>query len=112
MCSLQKKQEVFRFSGLPNVMIALQCGQGIFWPLFRCEKAMCPPQRLQTVFKGTSSGPARKCQSNRAVLTMKRYKNSRLKRQLAAPFDRLKGYRNEPTYPGKFGTPCHCNPNR
>src|ERR1035441_1459384 len=80
MCSLQKKQEVFRFSGLPNVMIAFKCGQGIFWPLFRCEKAMCPPQRLQTVFKGTSSGPARKCQSNRAVLTMKRYKNSRLKR--------------------------------
>src|ERR1035437_5712366 len=51
MCPWQKKQDIFRRSGLRRVTVARQCGQGIFWPRFRVANSIWTPQEGQDSFK-------------------------------------------------------------
>ena len=54
----QDGQEVLMFFGFIKVMVALQCGQGIFCPRFSEENVMCPLHKAQDIFRD-SNAPAR-----------------------------------------------------
>src|SRR5882672_1950376 len=112
MCSLQKKQDIFKFSGFRSVIAVWQCGQGIFWPRLRAEKAICPLQWAQKAFNRISSGLARKFQINSAALPANRYKNEKLKRPTVRLLEMSKVFAKVLTYPRRLCTPCHCNPSR
>ena len=57
----QKKQDLFRFSGLRRLKACLQCGQGIFRPRLRSSKRMSTPHAGQDIFKNASAPISRPC---------------------------------------------------
>src|ERR1035437_3042543 len=55
ICPWQKKQDVFKRSGLRRVMLVWQCGQGIFRPRLRSENRIWIPQEGQDIFRNLAA---------------------------------------------------------